>query len=98
MYEIDEKTKQKIIGIIGVVIPEAKIYLFGSRAQKTHSQYSDIDLALDGGKKLPIEDVDELKTMFQNSNIIYKIDIVDLFNTSSLMQDEILKHKVIWKN
>lgn len=97
MYVLDEKIKQKIIAVISALIPEARIYLFGSRARGTNGKYADIDIALDAGKRLQARDVDEVKSMFQESNIIYKIDVVDLYQVNDLMRNEILKEKVIWK-
>ena len=94
---IDEKTKHKIIAVISALIPEAKIYLFGSRARGTNGQSADIDIALDAGKPLPRVDVDEVKSMFMESNIIYIIDVVDFHQITPLMQQEILKDRIIWK-
>ena len=98
MYELDEKTKQKIIAVISALIPEARIYLFGSRARGTNAQYADIDIALDAGKELLLIDVDEVKSMLNESNIKYKIDVVDIYQVSDLMRKEILREKVIWKS
>lgn len=97
MQTIDEKTKHKIIAVISALMPDVKIYLFGSRARGTNSPSADIDIALDGGKKLPREDVDEIKTMFQNSNMPYSIDIVDLYWMTDLIRNEIMREKVVWK-
>lgn len=97
MYPLDEKTKNKIIAIISVLIPNAKIYLFGSRARGTNAQYADIDIALDAGKKLSNIDVDEVKSMLNESNIIYKIDVVDIHQVNDLMKQQILEERIIWK-
>ena len=96
-HAIDEKTKHKIIAVISALIPEAKIYLFGSRARGTNSKFSDIDIALDAGKSLPTIDVDEVKSMFKESNIMYFIDIVDFHQMTPFMQEDVIKDRVIWK-
>jgi predicted nucleotidyltransferase len=97
MYILDEKDKNKIIAVITALIPEAHIYLFGSRARGTNAERADIDIALDAGKALPIESVDEIKSMLAESNIRYKIDVVDIYQVTDLMRNQILKEKVIWK-
>jgi len=97
MNQLDEKIKQKIIAVISALMPDVKIYLFGSRARGTNSPRADIDIALDGGKRLPIEDVDEIKSMFKESNIMYQIDVVDFYQVSELMRNEISKERVMWK-
>ena len=94
---LDEKIKQKIIAVISALMPDVKIYLFGSRARGTNGDRADIDIALDGGAELPIEDVDEIKSMFKESNIMYQIDVVDFHQVSELMRKAIEKDRVIWK-
>ena len=95
---VDEKTKHKIIGIISVLIPQAKIYLFGSRARGKYSKFSDIDIALDAGQPLPGVDVDEVKRLLNESNILTLIDVLDFHSVNSSMQEEIIKDRVIWKS
>lgn len=97
MKVLDEAIKQKIVGIISVLIPDAHIYLFGSRARGTNAEHADIDIALDAGKPLRRRDVDEVKSMLNESNIMYLIDVVDLYQVNDLMRQEILREKIIWK-
>ncbi|MFA5999084.1 MAG: nucleotidyltransferase domain-containing protein [Candidatus Babeliales bacterium] len=97
MNELDEKIKQKIIAVISALMPDVKIYLFGSRARGTNRPMADIDIALDGGKELSRADVDEIKSMFKESNIMYVIDVVDFHSITELMQKQILEDRVIWK-
>ena len=89
MKELDEKTKQKIIAVISALMPDVKIYLFGSRARGTNTLIADIDIALDGGKELSRADVDEVKSMFKESNIMYMIDVVDFHSVSKIMQEQV---------
>jgi uncharacterized protein len=97
MKKLDEKIKQKIIAVISALIPDAKIYLFGSRARGTNAERADIDIALDAGRPLPQRDVDEVKSMFRESNIMYKVDVVDFYQINEAMKEEILRERVVWK-
>jgi predicted nucleotidyltransferase len=92
-----EKSKQKIIAIIAALVPEASIYLYGSRARGKHSQWSDIDVALDAGQELERLRVGELNDIMAALNIPYKVDVVDFHAVSEQMRNEILRDKVIWK-
>ena len=94
---VDEKTKHKITAVLSALFPDAKIYLFGSRARGTNGKYSDIDIAIDAGKPLPIESIDEAKSMLNESNILYFIDILDFHLITSSMREEIIKERIIWK-
>src|SRR5258708_2650064 len=96
MKNLDEKIKQKIVAVILALIPGIKIYLFGSRARGNNSERSDIDIALDAGKPLLPRDVDEVKSMFKESNIRYNIDVVDFHQINEAMRNEILKDRIIW--
>jgi predicted nucleotidyltransferase len=96
-FPIDEKIKKKIIAVISALIPEAKIYLYGSRARGTHGEWSDIDLALDAEKPLNKLDVGEVRDVMVELNIPYKVDVVDIHNISDQLKKEILRDKIIWK-
>lgn len=66
---IKEQYKEKIIGILSTLFPQAKVYLFGSRAEGKYSEFSDIDIAIDAGKKIEYVHIDEANSMLANSNI-----------------------------
>lgn len=95
---IDERTKRIIIGVIKTLLPDAKIYLFGSRARGTQSERSDIDIAVDTGRKLKRVQVGEARDMINESHILYKVDIVDFQNISEEMRQHINKEGVLWKD
>jgi len=90
--------KLKIIGILSALFPDAKIILFGSRARGTEREFSDVDLALDAGKPLSRHAIQEAVAMFSQSNIPYKIEIVDVHEVSEEMKDAIKKEGIVWKD
>ncbi|QQR49265.1 nucleotidyltransferase domain-containing protein [bacterium] len=96
MKELDIKTKEKIINIVHALIADADIYLFGSRATGQHHAHSDIDLALDAGKKLDRLVVGEVKDLLSASNIPYKFDVVDVHNVGDDLKRDIMKEGVLW--
>lgn len=95
---VDPETKRKIVGILSVLFPEAKIYLFGSRATGKARDTSDIDIALDAGEPLAWVRTGEARSMFAESNIIQSIDIVDLNEVPENMRQMILKEGILWKS
>ena len=61
----------------------SKVYVFGSRADGTAREFSDLDLAIDfNGQKMPTEIKYELKSFFEASYISMRVDIVDLNDIS----------------
>ena len=95
---LEPEYKNKIIGILVVLFPDAKIYLFGSRARGTHSDRSDIDIAIDEGKVIRPGRLGEVINMFAESDIPYKIDVVDLHSVSDDMRYFIKKEGIVWKS
>ena len=87
-----------IIKLLTVIFPEAKIYLFGSRARGDFQEHSDIDIALDGKRKLESIEVGQAREMLNASNIPLKIEVVDLHRVPEAMKQNILREGIEWKN
>ena len=94
--EIPAEMRVKIVGLIRVVFPEAKIYLYGSRAKGTHHDRSDIDLAIDVGQRVDRMRVNEVRSILEATSIPYKIDLVDVHSVSESLRAIILREGVLW--
>ena len=94
---IDDSIKRKIIRVVHALLPGMKVYLYGSRARGTHRAGSDIDIALDAGHNISRFQVSELRDMLNASNIMYKIDVVDLHAIPEEMRSVILAEGILWK-
>ncbi len=70
--------------------PEAKFYIFGSRAKGEYGKYSDVDIAIDTPYGLTCEQKLKLKTDFENSTFLYEVDIVDLKNIKESFKTRII--------
>jgi predicted nucleotidyltransferase len=95
---ISQEVHQKVVSLIKALIPQAKIYLFGSRARGDYHDRSDIDIALDAGEKLTRRTVGEARDVLEASNILYRIDIVDLNNIPAELKSVILKEAILWND
>jgi len=67
-----------------------KVYLFGSRARGDFRRYSDIDLAVESNEDIR-DKIIELKEILEESNLIYKVDIVDLKKAPYLDKKEMIR-------
>jgi predicted nucleotidyltransferase len=65
---------------------------FGSRLKQTHHASSDLDLAVVGKEKLSFSTVGRLKEDFMESDIPYKIDILDYHAVSPGFREIIDRH------
>jgi len=60
-------------------LPEgARAYVFGSRAHGGARQYSDLDLALEWDRPLGLDIIGRIAEALSESDLPYKVDIVDL--------------------
>jgi uncharacterized protein len=57
--------------------PGIQAWVFGSRATGRARRYSDLDLAIDAGRPLTLDEMAALSEAFSDSNLPYKIDFVD---------------------
>ena len=55
-----------------------KVWVFGSRASWTTKDSSDLDLALEGDTDIPRRRLSELEAAFEDSELPYTVDVVDL--------------------
>lgn len=93
----DTDYSKKIIKVIEIFFPDAKIYLFGSRARKDYKETSDFDIAIDNGKPISMTEKGQILSMIDALNIPQKVDLVDLNRIPSDFKKVILKEGILWK-
>lgn len=80
-------------------LPEAKIWLFGSRAKQKARRRSDFDLAVELKVGSPETALTDFETAVQSDpEIIYPVDVVDLRNAPPELRERILNEGVLWTN
>ena len=93
----EQEALDKIKVILREELPRSSsAYLFGSRATGKARPYSDVDIALDyRGQTMPEDAMTKLRTIFEFSDLPYKVDIVDLHaisdNFRAAIQSELVK-------
>ena len=75
-----------------------KIFVFGSRARGDFRLGSDVDIGLISQKKAYSNRVSFLREKIENSNIPYKVDIVNFEEVSEDFRQKALEKIIIWKN
>jgi predicted nucleotidyltransferase len=66
--------------------PGFTVRVFGSRAKGTTKPFSDLDLALKGRETLSLSQLADLAEAFSESDLPFKVDIVDWRSVSSTFQ------------
>lgn len=100
MSKVYEKSLEMLKGMLEQIFEpgEVEVVLFGSRAKGSHLETSDIDLGILPQRKINERKLTLLRERLEDSNIPYKVDVVDLSQTSKKFVWEVLKEGVvIWK-
>ncbi|MDR1290924.1 MAG: nucleotidyltransferase domain-containing protein [Planctomycetaceae bacterium] len=77
MIDISEKELKMVLDIIVNLASDCEVRVFGSRFKGTAKKYSDIDLVIVGKEKLGLKRLGELKEAFDESDLPYRVDILD---------------------
>lgn len=93
---VPEAYKKEILSIIMRYVPQVTVRLFGSRATGHERQGSDIDLALDTGKKIPLEILSQILASIDETTIPMQVDLVDLYTVADDFKKRVLKEGVVW--
>ena len=76
-------------------VPDREVWAFGSRARGTAKPYSDLDLAIIGDAPLSLDVSAILAEALCESDLPYKVDIVDWATTGDSFRDIIRRDKVV---
>ena len=95
LIDIREDHWDIVQGILQKHVPQYEVWAFGSRAKWTAKQYSDLDLALITDKPLSLDISASLSDDFSESDLPYKVDIVDWATTSESFRKIIEQDKVV---
>lgn len=75
----------------------AKVWVFGSRSTWKTKKSSDLDLAIDAGRPLTREENSTLEEIFDESDLPYKVDMVDMHIVSDTFKTIIERDMVeLW--
>lgn len=75
--------------------PNTTVWVFGSRAGKTKKAFSDLDLAIDATAPLLYSTLVNLKNDFEESDLPYKVDVVDWHLIDAAFQARIKAYRNI---
>lgn len=81
---LNSNTVKTIRQIINKFLPENsyQVFIFGSRVLGNNRKFSDIDLGINGPKPLTAKEYLNIKEAFDQSDLPYRVDLVDFMNVS----------------
>lgn len=76
-------------------IPGYEVWAFGSRVKHTAKPYSDLDLVVATDSPLALETTAALREAFSESNLPWKVDILDWATISEEFKNIILRENIL---
>ena len=87
--------RRLVLNIIRANLPQGtKAWVFGSRATGRARRYSDLDLALDAGRRMTLDEIARLTEAFSDSDLPYKVDLVDWRDIDDRWRHIVLSERV----
>lgn len=96
--EISQAQWNIVQAILQRYLPNYSVWAFGSRAKKQAKPYSDLDIAIIGEQSMPISLLAEVNEAFDESDLPWKVDIVDWPILSDAFKTLIKQHYVVLQN
>ena len=94
---IDINPKHRVIvqNILSIILPiNSKVWVFGSRATGATKKSSDLDIVIDAGRPLNRQEELILADAFEESNLPYRVDVLDMHTVSDEFKEIIQKEMV----
>lgn len=84
-----------VSGILQKHVPQYEVWAFGSRAKGTAKPHSDLDLAVITAQPLTLDVSGALRDAFAESDLPWRVDVVDWASTSESFRQIIGRDKVV---
>lgn len=81
--------------ILRAHVPGYEVWAFGSRARRTAKRHSDLDLAVITQEPLPLAVSAALADAFSESELPWKVDVVDWAGTGAAFREVIERDRVV---
>ena len=83
--------------VLSVLAPyPVQVYLFGSYARGDYRISSDVDIAVAGAEALPAGMLAELRDSLEESNLPYRVDLIDLNDAGESFRSRVLEEGILW--
>jgi len=95
---LNPKYKEMILRALEYHFPQAKVYLFGSRARGDNKEGADVDMAVDIGSEVSIQELARARNTLNNLPFALTVDLVDMHAIPDTLKKVILTEGILWKN
>jgi predicted nucleotidyltransferase len=95
MIEISPHDLEIVRRILRKHVPYCEVWAFGSRAKQAAKTWSDLDLAVITDTPLPLEVRGALAEDFAESDLSFRVDVVDWARTKESFRRIVMQDKVV---
>lgn len=96
MFDLRPEQLEIVRRILENLVPDKTVWAFGSRVEDRAKDHSDLDLAIVSDTALSIDEIGRLREAFAESDIPFRVDIVDTASVSGKLKDRIeAVHEVV---
>ncbi|OUI87154.1 hypothetical protein HK11_12230 [Acetobacter sp. DmW_043] len=96
--DITPEERAIVLRILNEIVPDREVQVFGSRVTGKAKPFSDLDLAIMGDEPLPLETRARLEEAFSESELPWKVDVLDWALANSDFKHIIGKHYLSFYN
>lgn len=76
--DVSPEHRRIVLDLLTEHLPQGhEVWVFGSRATGRARRYSDLDLAIDAGRPLSLDERANLTEAFEECDLPYRVDLVD---------------------
>lgn len=83
---VSKRHLAEIRAILRWLVPDADCFAFGSRTGVSYHRYSDLDIAVKAAAELPLLQLSALEEAFAESDLPFRVDVLDLHRASPEFQ------------
>lgn len=85
--DITPEERAIVLRILNEIVPDREVRAFGSRVTGNGKPFSDLDLAIMGDEPLSLETRARLEEAFSESELPWKVDVLDWAHTDMTFQN-----------
>jgi uncharacterized protein len=94
-FDLPADHRRLVLNILHTNLPAStKAWVFGSRATGRARRYSDLDLAIDTGRPMTLDEIARLAEAFSDSDLPYRVDLVDWHDIDDRWRQMIVAERV----
>ena len=95
ILDMSPEAWREVSRILQTIVPQYTVWAFGSRVTGKAKPYSDLDLAIITTQPLSLDVYASLTDAFEESELPWRVDIVDWATTSESFRRLIEKNKIV---